>query len=144
MRVLLDADTPVQILTVLRHLLLPAHAVEHVNELGWSPKKDTQLLKDAAQAGFVVLVTNDRNQLDDPEETAAIKRSRMHHVRYSQKHKGLKGLGLAIGAVVSSMPYVMEELERVNSQRLVHLSGIDPTRRFTAIDPVRQPPRYWR
>lgn len=145
MRILLDADTPVQMLALLTHTL-PAHRVEHVHELGWSAKKDLPLLRDAANANYGVFVTKDSSQLDDPRETAAIRRSRMHHVRFSQRHGGLHGLALAIGAVVAAMPSVMEYLESSDSQRLVLVKGLDPTprRRFDAVNPQRNPPRYWR
>lgn len=103
MHVLLDADTPVPMLEVLRHVL-QGHTVRHVHELRWSKKKDKQLLRDAASRGYDVFLTNDINQLEDPDETDAIKKCGMHHVRYNQRHKGLAGLALAIGSVVSAMP----------------------------------------
>jgi hypothetical protein len=143
MRILLDADTPIQMLLVLRHVL-PKHRVDHVHDKGWSRKKDTALLKDAAAADYDVFVTNDWNQLDDPSETDAIKRSRMHHVRYNQRRAGLKGLALAIGAVVAAMPYVIEFLEQADSQQLVRIAGLDQNNRFDSVDPSRNPPRYWR
>jgi hypothetical protein len=143
MRILLDADTPIQLLAVLRHIL-PTHRVDHVHELGWSSKKDIPLLRDAS-AQYQVFVTNDANQLDDPDETAAIRKSRLHHVRYGQRQPGLRGLALAIGAVVAAMPGVMEHLEGAETQRLIQVKGLDPNpnHRFESADPARQPPRYW-
>jgi hypothetical protein len=143
MRILLDADTPIQLLAVLRHLL-PEHQVDHVHELGWSGKKDIPLLRDAG-ARYQVFVTNDANQLDNPDETAAIRRSRLHHVRYGHRKPGLRGLALAIGAVVAAMPDVVEHLENAESQRLVQVKGLDPNpkHRFESTDPTRHPPRYW-
>lgn len=143
MRILLDADTPIQLLDLLRHTL-PAHRVDHVDKLGWSRKKDVPLLRDAAKAKYEVFLTNDSNQLDSPDETDAIKRWRIHHVRYGQRRQGLHGLGLAIGAVVAAMPSVIEHLEAVNSQRLIHVKGLDPKNRFDSVDPTKNPPRYWR
>lgn len=142
MRILLDADTPVQLLELLQHTL-PNHEVHHVHKLGWSRKKDVPLLRDAAAARYDVFVTNDSNQLDSPTETDAIKRSRMHHVRYAQRRPGLHGLGLAIGAIVASMPSVIEHLELVAGQRLIHIRGLDPKNRFDSVNPSRNPPRYW-
>jgi hypothetical protein len=37
----------------------------------------------------------------------------------------------------------MEELEQANGQRLVHIAGLDPNRRFELTDPARNPPKYW-
>lgn len=144
MRILLDADTPIQLLAVLRRVL-PAHRVDHVHELDWSRKKDVPLLRDAS-AHYQVFVTNDVNQLDNPVEAAAIRKSRLHHVRYGHRQPGLRGLALAIGAVVAAMPGVMEHREDAETQRLIQIKGLDPNprHRFESVDPGRQPPRYWR
>lgn len=144
MRVLLDEDVPLPALSLLRHILR-AHQVDHVQGIGWSGKKDTQLLVDASRAGYDAIVTNDRSQLDDPDETAAIKASGLHHVRYGQRQQGLRGLALAVGAVVAALPGVIEALEGEDGQRLVSIKGLDPTprTRFTLVNPRRDPPRYW-
>ena len=92
MRVLLDEDVPVQVLEPLKRVLR-GHEVRHLNDLGWKNKKDVFVLHDAVAKGFDVLVTNDAAQLDDPDETDAIKKSGLHHVRYSQRPDlGLHGL----------------------------------------------------
>lgn len=143
MRILLDEDTPVQFLAVLRHVL-PKHQVDHVQELNWKSKKDKHVLPDARSRRYQVFVTNDSNQLEDPDECDAIKRSGLHHVSYRQRHKGREGLALALGAVVAAMPQIIAELEMCGGQRLVHVAGLDPKNRYTSIDPIISPPRYWR
>lgn len=144
MRVLLDEDVPVQVLEPLKRVLR-GHEVRHLNDLGWKNKKDVFVLHDAAAKGFDVLVTNDAAQLDDPDETDAIKKSGLHHVRYSQRPDlGLHGLALALGAIVSAMPPLIVELGRVTGQRLVRINALDPGRRFEVTDPKRSPPKYWR
>lgn len=145
MRILVDENTAVQILDALRHLL-PKHKVDHVTELKWSGKKDVQVLLDASGKGYDVFLTKDGRQLDDPDETDAIKRASIHHVRYSQKEKGLTGLGLAMGAILAAMPLIVRELEEAKGQRIVHVRGLSPTshQRFESVDPRRAPPKYWR
>ena len=143
MRILLDADTPVQMLSALQHVLA-GHQVHHVHNLGWSSKKDVPLLHDARNAQYQIFVTNDTNQLDDPRETDAIRKSRLHHVRYGQRQPGLRGLALAIGAVVAAMPSIVEHLAGADAQRLVQIAGLDPNNRYKSVDPLRNPPRYWR
>ncbi len=143
MRVLLDADTPVQMLDVLQHVL-QGHDVTHVHKIRWSKKKDVPLLRDAARRGYEVFVTNDSNQLNDPDETTAIKSSKLHHVRYAQRQQGLVGLGLAIGAVVAAMPVVIRALEEVSEQQLIQIKGLDTSGRFQMTNPRLAPPRYWR
>ncbi|MEV6284316.1 DUF5615 family PIN-like protein [Kribbella sp. NPDC051770] len=143
MRILLDEDVAVQVLEPLRHVLR-GHRVDHVQKLGWSGKKDLFVLRDAAAQNFEVLVTNDARQLDDPTETAAIKRSGLHHVRYRQKYDlGVRGLALAFGAVVSAMPFVVAELAMAEGQRLVRISSIGPDGRHSTVDPATDPPKYW-
>ncbi len=83
MRVLLDEDVPVQVLEALQQVL-HGHTIDHVNRIGWKSKKDLALLTDAGKRGYEVLVTNDKNQLEDVEESRAIRDSGMHHVRYDQ------------------------------------------------------------
>jgi hypothetical protein len=143
MNVLLDEDTPIQLLEILRRVLI-GHNIEHIFTVGWSGKKDIVVLREAAQRGFDGIVTNDSGQLDDPDEVAAIRKSRMHHVRYSQRHGGPDGLALAIGAVVAAMPGVIKTLSETEGQRLVRIHGLDPSRRFDIVDPKVRPPAYWR
>jgi hypothetical protein len=86
-------------------------------------KQDDYLIVDAARRGFEVFVTNDRSQLSDPDELKTIKKSGIHHVRCTQKTKlGLRGLGLAMGALTAAMPTVIETLAGVSGQRLVHIA----------------------
>jgi hypothetical protein len=142
MRVLIDEDTPVQVVEPLRYMLR-GHQIDHVSELGWKGKKDRFLLRDAKRAGYEVIVTRDHNQLSDPAECKAIKRTGLHHVLYFQRRQGTAGLALATGALIAAMPLVMDELERADGQRLVRIAGLDPSRRYVAVDPKKNPPVYW-
>ena len=145
MRVLIDEDTAVQLIGPLAHVL-PRHQVDHITRISWAGKKDRSVLADAKRAGYGVMITKDRNQLSDPRECDAIKRSGLHHIRYRQRQEGAYGLALALGAIISAMPKVMEELEAADSQRLVRITALDPapSRRFDMVDPKRDPPTpYW-
>lgn len=142
MRVLIDEDTAVQLLEPLRHLLR-RHTVEHVATINWKGKKDRRVLADARGARYDAIITRDRNQLSDPAECAAIKKSGLHHIRYAQRREGMTGLGLALGSIIAAMPMVMEELEDAEGQMLVHIVALDPGRRFELTDPATDPPRYW-
>jgi hypothetical protein len=143
MRLLVDEDTAVQVLEPLRHVLL-GHQVDHVSGVSWKGKKDRQVLPDAKRAGYDALITRDRAQLSDPRECDEIKKSGLHHIRYPQRSEGMRGLGLAIGAIVAAMPMVMEKLVEADSQRLVKITSIDTGKRFDMTDPRRNPPSpYW-
>ncbi len=143
MRVILDEDVAAQVLEPLRRVLR-GHHVDHVHALGWSSKKDRFVLRDAAAQGYDVLVTNDCRQLNDPDETVAIKKSRLHHVRYGQRYDlGPLGLALALGALIGALPLVLADLAKVGSQRPVRINGLDPAGRHVVTDPAKSPPRYW-
>lgn len=145
MRVLIDEDTAVQLLEPLRRILID-HEIAHVSSIAWKGKKDRNVFPDAKNAGYHVLITKDRGQLSDPRECDAIKKSRLHHVRYEQRINGARGLALALGAVIAAMPMVMQELENASGQRLVRITSLDPRprSRFELTDPQRDPPSvYW-
>jgi hypothetical protein len=144
MRILIDENVPVQMLEMLRRLL-PEHEVRHVSEIKWAGKKDIALLPDAAKKGFEAFLTKDGRQLEDPWETAAIKKSGMHHIRFSHGHKGMVGLGLAMGAVIAAMPLILRGLDETEGQQLIHIKGLNPGsgHRFDLVDPAKSPPRYW-
>ncbi|SRR6266566_1970403 len=142
MRILLDEDVPIQVLALLDRVLKP-HEVHHVQRIRWKGKGDLFLFADAAARGYNVLLTNDHGQLSDPRECDAIKKAGFHHVRYDQR-PGLRGLALAVAAIVAAMPDLVEELENESAQRLVRIIGLDPRRkRFEIVDPQREPPAYW-
>jgi hypothetical protein len=146
-KLLIDEQTPIQYRGVLA-FLLPQHEVAHVNDLRWKTKKDVALLTDAVNRGYTVFLTNDVRQLEDPDETDAIRRSGIHHVRYRVPRTRtipLAHLGLALGAVAAAMPMIMNELATASTQRLVLIKGVSttPGDRYEAIDPNRTPPRYW-
>src|SRR6266540_2511635 len=82
-------------------------------------------------------------QLDDPDETRQIKKSGLHHICYGQRVDGLRGLALAIAAIVAAMPAIVDELAVADGQRLVSIHGLATKRRYDITDPKRNPPRYW-
>ncbi len=79
MRVPLDEDVPLPVLEALQHVLND-HPIDHVDRIGWKGKKDLALFPDAVTRGYEVLVTNDENQLENVEESRAIRDSGLHHV----------------------------------------------------------------
>lgn len=143
MRILCDQDVPAPLVEPLRHLLRGAHTVEHVNQLNWAGKQDRFVYPDAKARGYDLILTNDANQLNDADETDAIRRSGLHHVRYPHRHMGMKGLAFAMGSNLAAMSGVVEELEVADGQRLVRIAAISPHDRFDVVDPRRNPPRYW-
>ncbi|WP_307969578.1 hypothetical protein [Salinispora arenicola] len=141
--ILLDEDVPRQAVEILRQVLR-GHQIEHVHLIKWSGKKDNYLYRDAAKSGYHAIVTNDGAQMADPDECGEVKKSGMHRISYKQRHPGLKGLAVAVGSLVAAMPDVIAELGNADGQRLVTVTGINPTKkRYEIIDPQRDPPTYW-
>lgn len=143
MRLLLDEDVPVQLVEPLRRLL-PGHHVGHVRELGWKGKKDRFLLPDARRRDYDAFLTNDSAQLDDVEESRAIRDSGLHHIRYPQNTaRGVDGLALAMAAVMAAIRSIMAELDEADGQRLIEIQAIQAGRRHRTTDPGVDPPPYW-
>jgi hypothetical protein len=145
MQVLLDEDVPVQLLEPLRHLTAGRHTLDHVTRAKLSGQKDRPLFRIAKDRAYEAVITNDWGQLHDPQETKAIAASGLHHIRYAQKTRlGLKGLALALGALVASVPLILDELAKETEQRLVRVEGLDPNRKhYSMTDPKLDPPAYW-
>lgn len=85
-------------------------------------------------------LTRDARQLEDPSEKEAIKKSGMHHIRFSQAIRGMAGLGLAMGAVVAAMPLIAVELDEADTQQLIHIKGLNPVskHRFEPLKAARR------
>ena len=142
MQVLLDEDVPIQTLEILRHVLR-GHDVRHIHSIKWGGKKDVFLYRDAHAKGYDAIVTNDGHQMSDPAECREVKKSGMHRIAYDVR-PGLKGLAIAVASIVAAMPAIVEELEASDGQRLVSIMSLDhKKRRYTSVDPKRDPPRYW-
>ena len=132
-----------QLVEPLRRLL-PGHQVDHVQQLGWKGKKDRFLLPDARRRNYDALLTNDSAQLDDVDESRAIRDSGLHHIRYPQNtNRGIDGLALAMAAVMASIRQILAELEKADGQRLIEIQAIQAGRRHRTTDPGVDPPRYW-
>lgn len=144
MKILLDEDVPQPVIDLVEHLLR-GHVVKHVSQLDWTGKKDVPLIKDAAQRGFRAFVTQNIGQFNVPAECDAIKRSGMHHISY-EVPPGLRGLGLASGALCAAIHPIVVDLEAITKQRLVKITALNQSRkRYEVTDPAVHPPSaYWR
>jgi hypothetical protein len=146
MRVLLDEGLPVQLLSPLRRNL--GHEFAHVDDLLWKSKEDPFLFRDAASRGFEAIVVLDLDQLVDPSEWQALRDAGLHHVsvRQGRRVQGKKGLARVMGSLIVAMPYVLEDLDAVDSQRIVEIALLAAGPRHDTFDPKRERRRYpyWR
>lgn len=124
MKFLIDENTPIQYVGVLKFVLGRHHTVDHVSDLQWRSKKDLALLADAHRRGYQVFITNDRNQLNDPTETKAILRSGMHHVLYPRAGVGLPAQAYALASVTAALPAIVKTTEGAVEQLLITVRGI--------------------
>jgi hypothetical protein len=145
MRLLVDEGVPVQVLDPLRRN--HGHAFQHVDELGWKGKQDEFLFDDARKGGFDGLLALDVDQLADPDECKRLRRAGLHHVslRQGSRVKGRKGVARIIASTVVAMPYVLEDLQGVQGQRVVEISLLSGSPRHETFDPRRDSKRfpYW-
>ncbi len=146
MRFLLDEGLPVQVLEPLRRNI--GQEFEHVDALKWKGKGDTFLFSDAAARGFDGIVVLDLDQLADPDEWRALRRSGLHHISLRQGRlvRGQTGLARVMASLILAMPYVLQDLVAVDSQRLVEIALLTGGKRHEMFDPVREQQRYpyWR
>lgn len=146
MHVLVDEGMPVQLLEPLG--LNRGHQFDHVNGLRWKGRLDQPLFRDAAGRGYDAILTLDVNQLSDADECRALRRSGLHHISLQQgrRARGVKGTARVIASVIAAMPYVLEDLEEADGQRIVELSLFAAGRRHEVFDPLKERNRYpyWR
>jgi hypothetical protein len=138
LQVLVDEGMPVQLLEPLR--LNRGHQFDHINGLRWKGRLDQPLFRDAAGRGYDAILTLDVNQLSDAEEC--------HHISLQQGRsvRGATGTARVIASVIAAMPYVLEDLEEADGQRIVELSLFSAARRHEVFDPLKERNRYpyWR
>jgi hypothetical protein len=146
LQILVDEGMPMQILGPLR--ANRGHQFDHINDLRWKGRLDQPLFRDASTHGYNALLTLDVNQLSDADEWRALRRSGLHHISLQQGRtvRGLKGLARVMASVVVAMPYVLDDLEEADGQRIVELTLLSAARRHELFDPVKERNRYpyWR
>ncbi len=146
MRLLVDEGVPVQVLPSVRRNR--GHEFTHVTELGWDGREDRPLFADAAGRGFEAIVALDVDQLVDGSEWRALKSSKLHHIslRQGRTVTGRTGLARVLASFIVAMPYVLDDLVEVDSQRIVEVSLLSATSRHEVFDPRRERRRYpyWR
>jgi hypothetical protein len=146
MQVLVDEGMPVQLLDPLRRNR--GHVFDHIDDLNWKGRLDQPLFEAAGQHGYDAILTLDVNQLSDADECRALRRSGLHHISLQQGRTvtGLKGLARVIGSVVAAMPYVLDDLDEADGQRIVELALLAARRRHEVYDPRKESARYpyWR
>jgi hypothetical protein len=146
LQVLVDEGMPVQLLEPLR--LNRPHQFDHIDGLRWKGRLDQPLFRDAAGRGYDAILTLDVNQLSDADECRALRRSGLHHISLQQGRsvRGVTGLARVIASVIAAMPYVLDDLDQADGQRIVELSLFSAARRHEIFDPLKERSRYpyWR
>jgi hypothetical protein len=145
-RLLVDEGVPIQALEPLRRN--KGHEFDHVTELQWSGRLDVPLFQRAVKREYDGIIAVDVNQLAEPAEWRALKASKLHHISVGQGRtvRGAKGLARVLASLIVAMPYVLDELAEVDSQRIVEISLLSAAARHESYDPRREKARYpyWR
>jgi predicted nuclease of predicted toxin-antitoxin system len=145
-RLVVDEGVPVQVLEPLRRN--KGHQFAHVTDLGWDGQKDQPLFAAAAQRGFDAIVALDVDQLFEPAEWRALRRSRLHHIslRQGRTVRGRTGVARVLASLIVAMPYVLADLATTDGQRIVEVALLAATARHELFDPRRERQRYpyWR
>ena len=146
MFVLVDESVPVQVMAPLG--LNRGHTFAHVTELKWSGRRDTELFSSAVERGFEAILAVDVDQLVEPTEWRALKRSKLHPIslRQGRTVRGASGVARVVASLIVAMPYVLSDLEDADDQRIVEVSLLSATSRHESFDPRREQARYpyWR
>ncbi|NIL65007.1 hypothetical protein [Salinispora arenicola] len=80
----------------------------------------------------------------DPDECGEVKKSGMHRIYVQATASRTERPRRRRRSLVAAMPDVIAELGNADGQRLVTVTGINPTKkRYEIIDPQRDPPTYW-
>jgi hypothetical protein len=144
--VLVDEGVPVQVLGPLRRN--HGHVFEHVTKLGWAGRDDQSLFAGAASRGFHAIVAVDVDQLVEPTEWRALKRSGLHHISLRQGWtvRGRTGIARVLASLIVAMPYVLADLADDDGQRIVEVALLSAAARHELFDPRREERRYpyWR
>ncbi|MGP3920875.1 DUF5615 family PIN-like protein [Nonomuraea sp. 10N515B] len=139
MKILLDENVPEPLAEPLSWLLVRKHEMTHVNAQ-WKGIKDRQLYDKAKRKGYDVVISNDSQQLLDPDICRAIQRSGRHVVFIETSSGGLRSLAAAAGAIIHSIRWIINELEQADGQRIVVVPPLRAEPRYTTFDPRRQAP----
>ena len=109
----------------------------------------TSRFKDAAGRGYDAILTLDVNRLSDADECRARCAGRACTTSACSRagaFAGVKGTARVIASVIAAMPYVLEDLDEADGQRIVELSLFSAARRHELFDPLKERSRYpyWR
>lgn len=101
------------------------HHFGTVHAENWAGLHDEPLFKVMAQQGYDALITHDKGQLTDPGERNGLRGHGLHWIGVtSSRFNGLKGLSLETAAVVSALPYVLDDLTDCNAPTAFHVRGV--------------------
>jgi hypothetical protein len=145
-RLLVDEGVPVQVLEPLRRNI--GHEFDHVYDVKWGGRHDVPLFRSAERRGYDGIIVLDVDQLVEPAEWRALRRSGIHHVslRQGRTVRGRTGVARVLASLIVAMPYVLEDLDAADSQRIVEISLLSANARHESFDPRRERSRYpyWR
>ncbi|MEG9248049.1 hypothetical protein V6S67_08125 [Arthrobacter sp. Soc17.1.1.1] len=123
MRCFIDENLHTQLVDILQ-ALSPATEFSHAHHEQLSGYDDEDLIPEVARRGFDVLITDDRRQMVNLEELAALQRSGMHWVSLVKVNVfGMHGLGATTATLVAALPHLLDIHQEEQVPQRIRLKG---------------------
>lgn len=136
MKIYIDENLPYGAMVEPLTKLFRKHVFRHPGQETLRGVEDVELFECLAERDFDAIITQDANQLSNPDERTGLRSAGLHWIGVPQLNEpGLHGLGAVAAMVISGLPYFLES----DAQR-PHIFRLKPaahrTKRGPDIEPV--------
>lgn len=123
-RILVDENIPPLVAQTLRSAFIGHEFLSaHDNPPRYVGVDDIELFARLGQDGFGAIITQDRNQVRDSDERAALRQYNLHWIGLQAKrHGGVKGIAMSAATLMAGMPFVLTDWRDV--PHLYRLKGV--------------------
>lgn len=124
MRFFLDENETPAILEPLKTIFI-GHEFRSAHDEGLSGELDPALIAEVSRRGFDAIMTQDRNQLADRTERAALIKHGLHWIGHRQPDAaGLLYIAISSAAYLTAMPYIIETMSEATGAHSFHVRNI--------------------
>jgi hypothetical protein len=109
LKLYIDENLPYKTLVEPLTKLYRKHTFRHPGQETLAGVEDVELFECLAGRDFDAIITQDANQLRNPDERLGLRAAGLHWIGVPQLNEpGLHGLGAVAGMVISGLPYFFE------------------------------------
>lgn len=109
MKLYIDENLPYRMLLEPLTKLYRKHLFRHPGQEALVGTEDVDLFEALAERDFDAIITQDANQLKNPDERQGLRMAGLHWIGVPQLNEaGLHGLGAVAGIVISGLPYFFD------------------------------------